>query len=645
MMMMMSESSDSLKTRVYYAARDGMAITLYALLADKPRDEVDKMLVQVVEEDGQKCTPLVIAARNGHDKVVKMLLTKFRPDLEQEGTVRFDGYVIEGASALWCAAGGGHLTVVKTLVGCGSNVNHPTKTNSTPLRAACFDGRLDIVRYLTEQEADIHIANKYNNTCLMIAAYKGYLDVVSYLLEQGADPNVKANCGATALHFSAESGHVQIVKELLEHGAEMSNNEHGMTPQVAAAERTKADVVEYFVAQMSCATEERIEILELLGASFANDKDNYSLDRAYHYLHWAMTERYKDPTNPVRKPATTLVPAYDNRMECQTLEELEAIRNNHNAFHMEALTIRERILGPRNPEVPHPIIFRGAVFADSSRFDRCIALWMHALRLRQNNGMSVMKDLLRFAQVFSQMFHVGVDVLFDCVREVLERAVLDIERSQNKILALPEEERENLQEELDSNILTVLYLLILITKLLKKCTKEQEMDVYQLVYKLNNMSLNTKEGFTPLHLTVNADTPVDDFHTNDVCKFPCAATAKLLIQCGANVNALDKNRNTPLHLIVAYQKPISDFLTLHSVIMALIEAGAHMDTVNSKGQTPFEAAMTGVAEIILRTQSKLSLKCMAAKAVKKFNLSYQGQVPQTLEHFIELHGVPRLGYD
>lgn len=36
-----------------------------------------------------------------------MLLSKFNPDLEKEGIVKFDGYVIEGASALWCAAGAG----------------------------------------------------------------------------------------------------------------------------------------------------------------------------------------------------------------------------------------------------------------------------------------------------------------------------------------------------------------------------------------------------------------------------------------------------------------------------------------------------------------------------------------------------------
>lgn len=70
----------------------------------------------------------------------------------------------------------------------------------------------------------------------------------------------------------------------------------------------------------------------------------------------------------------------------------------------------------------------------------------------------------------------------------------------------------------------------------------------------------------------------------------------------------------PLHLIVGYPKPISDFSTLHSIIMTyntlfvffqflfflsnqyffrLIEAGAHMDAVNSFGETPFDAATTG----------------------------------------------------
>lgn len=39
-----------------------------------------------------------------------------------------------------------------------------------------------------------------------------------------------------------------------------------------------------------------------------------------------------------------------------------------------------------------------------------------------------------------------------------------------------------------------------------------------LVHKLCSLQMALKDGQTLLHLAVNADTPVDDFHTNDVCK-------------------------------------------------------------------------------------------------------------------------------
>ena len=50
----------------------------------------------------------------------------------------------------------GHLEIVRLLVKSGANVNSTTKTNSTPLRAACFDGHFEIVKYLVEHNAGIH---------------------------------------------------------------------------------------------------------------------------------------------------------------------------------------------------------------------------------------------------------------------------------------------------------------------------------------------------------------------------------------------------------------------------------------------------------------------------------------------------------
>jgi hypothetical protein len=53
---------------------------------------------------------------------------------------------------------------------------------------------------------------------------------------------------------------------------------------------------------------------------------------------------------------------------------------------MKNLSVLTLPPGSSNPEVPYPIIFRGAVFADSGRFDSCTTLWLHALRLRQDTG-------------------------------------------------------------------------------------------------------------------------------------------------------------------------------------------------------------------------------------------------------------------
>lgn len=268
---------------------------------------------------------------------------------------------------------------------------------------------------------------------IFVILSKGHVEVVQCLLEKGADPNQKAHCGATALHFAAECGHTAIVQELLEKGASVTRNEQGMTPLLCAAERTKAEVVEHLLLRPEFSREERVEAMELLGASFANDKDSYNLDLAYSYLHRAMVERFNDPERVLLKPSVDRIDAYENWRETQSLSELEAIRNNPNALHMESLVIRERILGPNNPELPHPIVFRGAVFADDARFDRCISLWLHALRLRQRMLLSVCKDILRFAQVFSQVLHVGLELPFPVLEEVLSSTVLELERNQSKL--------------------------------------------------------------------------------------------------------------------------------------------------------------------------------------------------------------------
>ena len=52
-------------------------------------------------------TPLAAAVKKGREKVVGILLGNYKVDMEKRCTVKFDGHIVHGASALWIAAGGG----------------------------------------------------------------------------------------------------------------------------------------------------------------------------------------------------------------------------------------------------------------------------------------------------------------------------------------------------------------------------------------------------------------------------------------------------------------------------------------------------------------------------------------------------------
>lgn len=52
-----------------------------------------------------------------------------------------------------------------------------------------------------------------------------------------------------------------------------------------------------------------------------------------------------------------------------------------------------------------------------------------------------------------------------------------------------------------------------------RCDESDLTKAHHLVHKLCALRVCLKDGQTLLHLAVNAETPVDDFHTNDVCKY------------------------------------------------------------------------------------------------------------------------------
>ena len=302
-------------TEVYQAARDGSSNLTDLLKRLKP--EQRKTVLETKIKDGSHfVTPLIIAAHNGHLNSVKILL-RYGADIETRGTLKIKDQVIEGCTPLWAAAVTGFLDVVKLLIEQNADVDGRTRTGSTPLRAAAHEGHLDVVRCLVESGADLNAQMNEGDTPLMVACYFGHLSVVTYLINKGAFMDLQCKDGTTALHCAVERSHLEIISQLLALGASQLPNNQGLTPLLYACDKCSIEMVEHIIKRPECTKEQRIDALELLGATIANEACRNAGDtkKAFSYMKRGMEERYEDPAHPLPKKKMEPVEAYQNRKE------------------------------------------------------------------------------------------------------------------------------------------------------------------------------------------------------------------------------------------------------------------------------------------------------------------------------------------
>ena len=208
-----------------------------------------------------RCTPLHLAASEGHLDICRMLL-----QLNAYVRVRNKN----GNTALHFAASGGHLEVTHMLLQRGADINSRNKEGLTPLQRASqgmrkgylnimhllldygancsardksgntalhfavSNGHFEATRMLLERGADVNSQNDKGLTPLQRASrgmWKGYLDIIRLLLDHGAKLTARDNSGNTALHFAVSGGPPRTAHMLLERGADVnSQNNKGLTP-------------------------------------------------------------------------------------------------------------------------------------------------------------------------------------------------------------------------------------------------------------------------------------------------------------------------------------------------------------------------------------------------------------------------------
>ena len=127
----------------------------------------------------------------------------------------------------------------------------------------------------------------------MAACDYGHLSIITYLVNKGAFVDLQDTDGITALHIAAEIGHLKTVSQLLTLGASQLPNNQGLTPLFLACDKGSIEIVEYLIKRPECTKEQRIDALELLGATIANDRYR-DIKKAYSYIKRGMEMRYED---------------------------------------------------------------------------------------------------------------------------------------------------------------------------------------------------------------------------------------------------------------------------------------------------------------------------------------------------------------
>lgn len=377
-------------------------------------------------------TPLMIASRHGQDSIVRFLLENHSQHCIVDAQSYTCSYDLDDfhyhkphfdkKTALWLAVKTQHLNVVQTLISLGkANVNHKAhgarQRNLTPLGLACINGQLEMVKYLLENGANLYDVNEDESTSLMIASACGHYDIVEYLLSV-ADSSDRLSStinkkGSTALHAAtygyvfvdkyydedkerkSENGShpavdrkLDIVKLLLEqHHAKIVKDKDGYTPLTIASFWRRKEFIEYYLGndKKSWYTiSQVIDEFELVGSRYVSKPEE-----SYRYLMQAMRLRYRDPNAPILK--INLVPpidAYEYCQECQTIGELESIRDNRHRLTIECLMIQER----RDVNWNLTLLLRShakSTYRSREEYQRALQLYLHLHHLEIKNKISL----------------------------------------------------------------------------------------------------------------------------------------------------------------------------------------------------------------------------------------------------------------
>ena len=192
----------------------------------------------VSRHDAHGGTALTAAAEKGHRRTVKSLL-------KGKVNVVETSKHVDSATPLLYAARNGHNGVVSLLLRARATVDASNAHGQTPLSQAVFCGHDRVVRQLLQAKAAFDLAREKDREVLFHAIGGRHEEIVKMLLDTISDVNVRNSYGETLLSWAALNGYEDVVKRLLAAGAEINTvDENGRSPMWYAEQYGNDRIVE-----------------------------------------------------------------------------------------------------------------------------------------------------------------------------------------------------------------------------------------------------------------------------------------------------------------------------------------------------------------------------------------------------------------
>ena len=196
---------------------EGYEYTFLLIAAEEGHDQLIRLLLdrgaEVNAQGGLYGNALQAASRGGHEQTVQILLDRGAKINAQGG--KYD-------SALQAASRGGHEKVIQVLLDRGAKINAQGGHYGNALQAASLYGNENIVQVLLDRGAKINVQGGHYGNALQAASLHGHEQIVQVLLDRGAKINAQGGWYDNALQAASSEGHEQIVQVLLDRGAEIN---------------------------------------------------------------------------------------------------------------------------------------------------------------------------------------------------------------------------------------------------------------------------------------------------------------------------------------------------------------------------------------------------------------------------------------